>query len=139
MSDSKITTGAHHPRGRSKRWVFTLHNPKDRGCVSVDLQDVDLMFWQAERSHYTMREHLQGAVQFAVSKSFGQVRAMMPKAHWETMLGTLEEAVFYCTKKRTRVAGPWAVVPGRSEDAQAWLKLNSTRLALTRKFNQRAN
>jgi len=139
MSFIKTKTGAIRARGRSTRWVFTLHNPKDRGCVTVELQDVDLLFWQAEQSHHTMREHLQGAVQFATSKSFAQVRAMMPQAHWETMLGTLEEAVFYCTKKRTRVAGPWAIVPGSSEDAQAWLKLNSTRAAITRKFNQRAN
>lgn len=135
MTDRKTSTGAHHPRGRSKRWVFTLHNPKDRGCVELDMHDVDIVFWQSELSQGAMREHLQGAVQFTATKSLAQVRAMMPKAHWEAMLGTLEQAVWYCTKKRTRVAGPWAIIHGDSPDAKAWSQLMSTQQALKRPFS----
>lgn len=43
--------------------------------------------------------HLQGHVKFKLQKTLGAVRALLPKAHWETMKGTWAQSDKYINKE----------------------------------------
>lgn len=51
--------------------------------------------------------HLQGYIEFKRQMRLSALKKMLPTAHWEPRRGTQEEAITYCTKVETRVAGPY--------------------------------
>jgi len=51
--------------------------------------------------------HYQLYVYFEVAKSLRQVRGMLPRCHWDVRRGEHDEAREYCTKAKTRIAGPF--------------------------------
>lgn len=87
-------------------WVFVQNNPSSHDFPKK-LKDLSTVTWQLEEGSRKI-PHIQGVVQFLYPKSFSQVRAMLPKAWWQVMLGTHEEAKAYCSKLETRTAGPWS-------------------------------
>lgn len=92
-------------------WVFVLNNPWSNDVPKQDFKDVDMVTWQLEVGTMRSTPHLQGVVQFLYPKSYSQVKMMCPSAWWHVMLGSKEEAVAYCTKEETRIAGPWSHLP----------------------------
>ena len=48
-------------------------------------------------------DHYQGAIIFRTAKRLTGVRALLPRAHWETMRGNWQQNVQYCTKEGNTV------------------------------------
>lgn len=93
-------------------WVFTLNNytegdkpfvvkKSQEGWVTRHLQWKDAGYihigYGIEVSS-TGTPHLQGTVIFKRPVSFKTLKALSPKAHWEVMRGTIDEAFDYCKK-----------------------------------------
>ena len=52
--------------------------------------------------------HLQGYCEFMRTRRLAYLKTnISDEAHWESKMGTREEAVDYCTKEDSAVAGPW--------------------------------
>lgn len=43
--------------------------------------------------------HLQGYIRFKNATSFNTVKALLPRAHWESQQGTVDQAANYCKKE----------------------------------------
>lgn len=84
-----------------RNWLFTLNNPK---ASLIWTQDVQYAVYQLEK---VTTNHFQGYVEFSGQKSLTQVSLVVPGAHWEPRRGSQQEAITYCTKKETRLDGPW--------------------------------
>jgi len=93
-------------------WVFTINNytegdkpfvvtKSQEGWVTRHLQWKDAGYvyigYGMEVSS-TGTPHLQGTVIFKRSVSFKTLKNISPKAHWEVMRGTIDEALDYCKK-----------------------------------------
>lgn len=82
---------------RSRSWCFTLNNyTEDERDSTRALSAVYVVFGYERGEEGT--PHLQGYAQFASKKSHKQMKAMLPRAHWEVRKGTIAEAVDYCKK-----------------------------------------
>lgn len=75
--------------------------------------------WQLEAGP-SGTPHLQGTICWKESLSLGSVRKRCPRAHWEVMRGSLDQSIAYCSKKESRLKGPWSAghkpQPGRRND-----------------------
>lgn len=60
--------------------------------------------WQHERAG---RDHLQGYVEFKSPQPLSSLQAWLPGSHFEPRGGSRQQAIDYCRKEDTRVAGPW--------------------------------
>ena len=88
-------------------WCFTYNNYE--GVVTAEDfgPHVSYLIFQEELSE-SSTPHLQGYVEFKRSMKFGQVRKMLPEAHWEPRVGTAAHCIAYCSKQdATYVAGPY--------------------------------
>lgn len=102
----------------SKNWIFTLNETEDWKVPlpytkdSVDLwrePDMNFLLFQVERG----REghiHLQGCVQFKKKIRLTGAKKIMDKGwiHMEVMRGSVDQAIEYCSKSDTKLAGPWS-------------------------------
>lgn len=54
-------------------------------------------------------EHYQGYMELSGKHSFKKLHSIygLERAHFETRRGSAAQAITYCTKKDTRVDGPW--------------------------------
>jgi len=92
---------------RSRAWCFTWNNP---GALEPA--------WECQYIVYQMESgesgtpHWQGYCQFKNAKKLEDVRKLCPSAHWEVRRGTHAQAVAYCTKTESRVAGGAPVTRG---------------------------
>lgn len=95
-------------RIRSRSWFFTLNNP-ELGDVTQLTQYMDTMAakycMQMEQGE-SGTPHLQGVVYFDNAWSFGSVKQIDMRAHWERTKSWIK-AVKYCMKSETRIDGPW--------------------------------
>jgi len=71
--------------------------------------NVRYAIWQLEQCPTTLRVHVQGYIEFKnkVGKAGVQGALGDPTAHVEKRRGTQEEACAYCSKDKTKLAGPW--------------------------------
>lgn len=67
--------------------------------------------YQQEQCPDTGRKHYQGYVEFDSPTRLSRAREILgdPSAHLESRRGTRAEAIAYCEKTDTRVAGPWYI------------------------------
>jgi len=96
-----------------KYWMVTQNNPVEEDVPPNVWPDVEYVVWQHERGE-NGTEHLQIYVAF-----FGKKRKQwcienctgLGRGHWEPRNGAHEQAVAYCTKEESRIAGdghgPW--------------------------------
>lgn len=90
---------------QSQYWCFTLNNPD--GPLIFNHDDVAFLIYQLERGEQGTF-HFQGYVEFKQSKRLAGCRkALGGNPHLESRRGTQSQAVAYCTKEESRVAGPW--------------------------------
>lgn len=88
----------------SKSWCFTLNNPQldsiplAWGCAYV-------VYQKEKAASGTL--HLQGYAEFSTRKKLDTLKKVCGEAHWEPRHGTQAQAIAYCQKEDTRVAGPW--------------------------------
>lgn len=112
----------------SRDWMFTWNNPDpefscDEGydplLVIRDIRPVKYVVYQLERGA-SGTLHMQGMIRFenavrvtAAKKWWKEFYTASlgprehPLLHWEARKGSPEQAIAYCTKAETRVAGPW--------------------------------
>lgn len=94
---------------RSYAWLFTYNNPEggdaDTGRV-LHAGGAKYSVYQRERGQ-AGTDHHQGYVEFGNNKTLSFVRRLLPLAHWETRKGSQKQAIDYCSKEDTRVAGPY--------------------------------
>lgn len=88
-----------------RAWVFTLNNPKEDEEIPFDEERMICLVYQLEKGTKRQIRHFQGYVLFKRSVRFGSVKKLVPKAHWEPRFGSHQDAINYCIKEKTRVAG----------------------------------
>ena len=83
--------------------MFTLNNPE----APLPVHDAEkYVVWQKEKGE-NGTEHFQGYVEFSKALTLGQMKAWLPRAHFEPRRGSREQARDYAMKEDTRVDGPW--------------------------------
>lgn len=96
--------------GKARNWLFTLNNPSESDEVFLER----VKTWPKLRFVTFQREvgeqgtpHFQGYVEFTETTRLTACKRLDPTAHWEQRRGTQQEAIDYCNKADTRVAGPY--------------------------------
>jgi len=96
-----------------KYWMVTQNNPTEEDVPPNVWPDVEYAVWQHERGE-NGTEHLQIYVVFVGKKrkAWCIENCTGPgRGHWEPRNGAHEQAVAYCTKEESRIAGdghgPW--------------------------------
>ena len=85
---------AKRPQG--KHWCFTLNNP---GAEPVPEWPVDVTYYViGKETGESGTPHWQGYVCFAKPLRLTALKKLMPRAHWEQMRGTPQQAADYCKK-----------------------------------------
>lgn len=84
---------------RSRGWCYTLNNHTEEDEAQVVLLSEAASYSIVGReTGESGTPHLQGYAYFANKKSFKQVKALLPRAHWEPQKGTTDQAADYCKK-----------------------------------------
>lgn len=81
---------------QSKHWCYTLNNPKD--CERGPTEDLTSYHVCGMETGEDGTPHYQGYVAFNNRQRLTAVKKLMPRAHWEIMRGTSQEASDYCKK-----------------------------------------
>lgn len=84
-------------QGQSKFWCFTINNPRPFYADLSGVKSWDYMIVGNEIGDEGT-PHLQGFVAYKIRTRFSTIKAQMPKAHIEKMLGTPKSASEYCMK-----------------------------------------
>lgn len=92
---------------QARTWLFTINNPESND-IPIAWTDVKHAIWQLEKGENDV-PHLQGYVSFTKRHRISSLKKINSRAHWEARKGTVEQAIAYCSKEDTRVAGPWEV------------------------------
>lgn len=100
---------------RQRDWLFTKFFKNDTSPEDVwrhlsDIPGVKYLTGQIEKCPETGRLHFQGFVQFEKQLRLKTIKnkiEALSNAHLEPRKGTPEQAIEYCTKEETRIAGPW--------------------------------
>lgn len=114
---------------RLRNYCFTLftENKDDEEeshrRVVPEESTVRFAIWQLEVCATTGRRHYQGYVEFNNSMRVSAVKALLGgTVHLEKRRGSREQAIEYCRKDDTKIAGPWTigdedcVQPGKRTD-----------------------
>ena len=81
---------------QAKHWCFTLNNP---GEEEVPEWPVDVQYYVIGiETGASGTPHWQGYVCFTKQLRLTQLKRLMPRAHWEVMRGTPQQAADYCKK-----------------------------------------
>lgn len=118
----------------SRNWCFTIY-PQDfpydeeTHIFSTDgLSHLKYAVWQLERCPTTSRPHLQGYAEFdKVTALRGGKKFFhdnfQSSVHLEKRKGTQAQAIAYCRKEESRIAGPWTAgepaIRGQRNDIHA--------------------
>lgn len=94
---------------RRKRWFYTWNNPNrsadEHHASFADLSPTYHVFQKEEGEKGT--PHYQGYMEFDAVRSWSSLMACNPQVVYLPAAGTGEQATAYCTKKESRIDGPW--------------------------------
>lgn len=99
--------------GQLRNIMFTLNNPSDQLLNAILPWKEDIVLfatYQLERGEQNGTPHLQGYIELKRKMRPNTLVTHHPflrGAHFEKRMGTQKQAVDYCNKEATRVAGPW--------------------------------
>nr|WAE43231.1 MAG: replication associated protein [Cressdnaviricota sp.] len=94
-------------QSEGKFWMLTINNPEDDPFQDLEAgTDYQYLVYQIERGEEGTT-HVQAYICFHTNKIFNTVKKMFPTAHLELRRGKHSDAKGYCTKKETRVDGPY--------------------------------
>jgi hypothetical protein len=108
---------------RSRNWVLTQNykdeEPKDDNYLLNEIQNfrgIAYTAFQLEQGEEGTKHH-HIILCFKDAKSFTTIKRYFPTAHIETMQGTPQQAVNYCTKDETRIRDfmTWGELPQQGE------------------------
>lgn len=101
------------PNTQGRRWMLTINNPKETDEEFEDyvrgLEHIKYARFQREKGEETGTIHFQLFVIFTIGKRFSTVKTYFPTAHIEQARGTNLQCREYCSKKETRVSGPYEI------------------------------
>lgn len=83
------------PAKQSKYWCFTSYEEHE-GFLWYLPESMLYCVQQQEACPTTGKIHWQGFVIFDRKKALGHCKILLPRAHWEVMRGTVDEAADYC-------------------------------------------
>ncbi len=90
---------------RVRSWCFTLNNyvNADIALLTHEIFEykTQKIVFQEEMGAEEKVPHLQGIIQFKEKMTLKNVKAILPKAHWE-FCRSLHASIKYCSKKLTR-------------------------------------
>jgi len=94
--------------GQSAAWVFTINNPENDSFQNIPHK---YMIWQIELGKEGTT-HVQGYIVFLSKTRFSTIKKLFleygeHKPHLEIRRGKHSEAKGYCSKKDTRIDGPY--------------------------------
>ena len=112
---------------RHRNWVFTLNNPENALSLEQFTGGTYLTYQLEQGESGTI--HYQGYVEFGEKKSLGNLRSMLPGAHFEARRGTQAEAIAYCKKTETRLGEPYE--EGQPKEQGKRSDLEEIRLRIT--------
>lgn len=90
---------------QSPNWMFTINNPTEDEKPE-NWEGFKYLIYQEERGEQETR-HFQGYVIWEKRKTMGAMKKINARAHWEIRKGSHVQAMAYCSKEETRVAGPF--------------------------------
>lgn len=90
--------------------MFTINNPDHQldKPTGPAWQSASYIVYQ-EESGADGTPHYQGYVEFSQRKRLTALKKINRRAHWEVRRGSQEQAINYCKKTSTRVAGPYEI------------------------------
>lgn len=91
-------------RGRS--WIFTLNNPTENDIQMLQNIPAHFKAYQLEKAPTTGTLHYQGVLIFKEQVTRTKLRRLL-RTSWEHTCNNTHAAIAYCTKKSTRIAGPF--------------------------------
>ncbi|AUM61930.1 Rep [uncultured virus] len=83
---------------KSRGWCFTVNTYDDSYERWLKTIDCQYLIYGREVAPTTGREHLQGYVHFGQPKTRLSVSKLLPRAHLERRMGSIQQAVDYCKK-----------------------------------------
>ena len=86
---------------RYRKWAYTLNNPTDEEVQLLLEAKTKAYAMQHELAPRTGTRHLQGCIWFENARTFQQVKKLLPRAHWSSVVHW-QKCVDYCTKEATR-------------------------------------
>nr|WAE43105.1 MAG: replication associated protein [Cressdnaviricota sp.] len=93
---------------QGKFWMLTINNPVDDPFHEMESgTDYQYLVYQIEKGDKEETLHIQAYICFLTNQRFKAMKKMFPTAHLELRRGKHSEAKAYCTKKDTRVDGPY--------------------------------
>nr|WAE43096.1 MAG: replication associated protein [Cressdnaviricota sp.] len=93
---------------QGKFWMLTINNPEDDPFQEMEEgTDYQYLVYQLEKGDEEETLHVQAYICFHTNVRFKKIKEMFPTAHLELRRGKHSEAKGYCTKKQTRVDGPY--------------------------------
>lgn len=111
MEILEMKEGNTNPSSKPKResqkifWCFTLNNPEDG--------DLEMLLLASEKYVYQLEvgesktPHYQGFVKLKKKARLANMKALLPKAHFESCKGSALDNYAYCTKRKGCIGGPW--------------------------------
>ena len=100
-----------HEEHRTKDWVFTMNNPDPLEMENLHSlkSKISYLVYQLEISD-TGTEHLQGYVEFVEGMTWSEVKEIFGETtYFRRRRGIRQSAREYCTKKESRIRGPWEI------------------------------
>lgn len=86
---------------------FTCYDLNNHEIQLLNNENFTYIIYQEEECPTTQRHHLQGYCEFKESR-FNTVKSWLPTGtHFEPRKGTQEQAIAYCMKLESQIAGPW--------------------------------
>lgn len=109
-----------------RNWMFTIFKDNNVCDLHHQLRNQDriqYMIYQLEECPETRRLHLQGYCEFRKMTTLKQAKSLLgATAHLEKRRGSQAEAISYCSKQDTRIAGPFIIgekaVQGKRTDLE---------------------
>lgn len=99
----------------SRRWCFTLNNPKENEIQQWNKEQIKILVCQLEEGlHGTT--HLQGYLETKNAIRLTQLKTLCQRAHWEKAKGSPFQAIEYCLKTDTALGPKWWMCDGCLED-----------------------
>lgn len=128
---------------KAKNWSFTeydLTNLIEDEELKVDEEQIRFLVCQLEEGEETHMRHIQGYVQFKDRKTLNTAKNAMrsKKIHMEIARGSPEQNIGYCTKKETRIAGPWQYGTVMRQGQRTDLETIATRIVSGQKLSDLA-
>jgi len=104
--------------GKTRNWMFTLNNPDTEKELEWPL-NVKGAWWQLEKGEQGTL-HYQGYLELRNPCKLAGVKEIqcLQGAHFEPRRGSKRQAIKYCSKEETRVAGPYVYGETETEQGQ---------------------